>query len=103
MIILLILLQTSVSPRSSHFRRVCRPDRLTSVMIILLIPDRLTSDECVAPCVGSQPVFTPLQSGMDDSAGFPGDALDEADTLEVTVASAIKQITIVKLPDYIFD
>ena len=52
------------------------------------IPDRLTSDECVFPCVGSQPVFPPLQGGMDDSAGFPEDALDEADTLEVTVASA---------------
>ena len=25
------------------------------------IPDRLTSDECVLPCVGSQPVFPPLQ------------------------------------------
>ena len=33
-------------------------------------------------------VFPPLQGGMDDSAGFPGDALEEADTLEVTVASA---------------
>ena len=52
------------------------------------IPDRLTSDECVFPCVGSQPVFPPLQGGMDDLAGFPEDALDEADTLEVTVASA---------------
>ena len=52
------------------------------------IPDRPTSDECVPPCVGSQPVFPPLQGGMDDSAGFPGDALDKADTLEVTAASA---------------
>ena len=51
------------------------------------IPDRLASDECVSPCVGSQ-VFPPLQGGMDDSAGFQSDALDETDTLEVTVASA---------------
>ena len=51
------------------------------------IPDRLTSDECVFPCVGSQPVFPPLQGGMDALTGFPEDALDEADTLEVTVAS----------------
>ena len=52
------------------------------------IPDRFTSDECVFPCLGSQPVFPPLQSGMDDSAGFPEDAPDEPNTLEVTVASA---------------
>ena len=52
------------------------------------IPDRLTSDECVFPCVGSQPVFPSLQGGMDDSTGFPEDALDEASTKEVTFASA---------------
>ena len=51
------------------------------------ISDRLTSGEC-RHCVGSQPVFPPLQGGMDDTTGFPGDALDEADTLEVTLASA---------------
>ena len=66
---------------------------LASVALVPLrpesgIPDRLTSEESVSPCVGSQPVFPPLQGGMDDSAGFPGDALDEADTLEVAVASA---------------
>ena len=52
------------------------------------IPHHQTSDECVARCVGNQRVFPMLQDGMDDSAGFPGDALDEADSLEVTIASA---------------
>ena len=47
-----------------------------------------TSDECVILCVGSQLVFPPLQGGIDDSAGFPDDAFDEADTLQVAVASA---------------
>ena len=52
------------------------------------IPDRLNSDECVLPFIGSQPVFPPHQGVVDDLAGFPEDALDEADTLEVKVASA---------------
>ena len=30
------------------------------------IADRFTSDECISSCVGSQPVFSPLQGGMDD-------------------------------------
>ena len=51
------------------------------------IPQRLIPNECVFSCVGSQLVFSPLQRGMDDSTGFPEDALDEADTLEVTAAS----------------
>ena len=81
--------------RSLNLGGRCRAadQTLASVTLVSLhpesgIPDRLTSDECVSPCVGSQLVFPPLQGGMDDSAGFPGDALDEANTLEVTVASA---------------
>ena len=66
---------------------------LASQTLVLLrlengIPDHLTSDECIALCVASQPVFLPLQGDMADSVGFSGDALDKADTLEVTVASA---------------
>ena len=53
------------------------------------IPDCINSDECVFPCVGSQPVSSLLQGGMDALTGFPEDALDEADTLEVMVASAV--------------
>ena len=39
-------------------------------------------------CVDSLLMFPPLQGGMDDTTGFPSDALDEAGTLEVTLASA---------------
>ena len=35
------------------------------------ISDRLKSDQCVFPCVGSQPVLSPLQGGMDDLTGIP--------------------------------
>ena len=55
---------------------------------ILLRPDRFSSDECVFPCVDSHLVIPPPQGGMDDATGFPEDALDEADSFEVTVASA---------------
>ena len=66
---------------------------LASVTLVPLRPeggisDRFTSDACVPPCVGNLPVFPPLQGSMNDSAGCSGGALDEAGTLEETVASA---------------
>ena len=33
-------------------------------------------------------VISPLQGGMDNATGFPEDALDKADSFEVTIASA---------------
>ena len=50
--------------RSSRFRRACRH------------------------CVGSASVFPRALGGTADRFGHPGDALDEADTLKVTLASA---------------
>ena len=74
-------------------RRRAADQTLVSMTLVSLrtesgIPDRITSDECVSPCVASLPVFPPLQGGIDDSARFSSDAPDEADTLEVTVESA---------------
>ena len=49
---------------------------LASVTLVPLrlesdIRDRLISDECVLPCVGSQPMFSPLQVSMDKISWVP--------------------------------